>query len=160
MDLIKAQDEAHSLMKEHGLFEEVAFKFDKARSRFGRYQVRRNRVTGEITERTISLSRKLTEINDEKDVIDTIKHEIAHALVGHREGHSWVWKSKASEIGARPVACFSVDEVNVSYKWTGSCLDCGYTFKRHRLTNGLMDGIHRPCKRKLYGGALNWKEIA
>ena len=158
MNLIKAKEEAHSLMKEHGLFDEVAFKFDKARSRFGWYHVRRNNFTGKLTERTISLSRKLTEINDEKEVIDTIKHEIAHALVGHRAGHGYIWQAKASEIGARPVACFSVDEVNMSYKWFGQCKDCPKVFKRHRLTQRLIRGVHTACRHKENGGILDWKK--
>lgn len=49
--------------------------------------------------RTIYLSRILTKIVDELHVLDTILHEIAHALVGCAHGHDEVWQTKAKEIG-------------------------------------------------------------
>jgi hypothetical protein len=33
------------------------------------------------------------------EILDTILHEIAHALVGHKEAHGPVWVAKAKEIG-------------------------------------------------------------
>ena len=49
--------------------------------------------------RTIYLSSILTAIVDELHVLDTILHEIAHALVGCYNGHNEVWQKKAKEIG-------------------------------------------------------------
>lgn len=37
--------------------------------------------------------------------IDTVKHEIAHALAGPRAGHGPVWKKWAVKVGAVPKAC-------------------------------------------------------
>lgn len=51
------------------------------------------------TKRIIYLSAVLTEIVDELHVLNTILHEIAHALVGCKHGHDEVWKTKALEIG-------------------------------------------------------------
>lgn len=39
------------------------------------------------------------------EVIDTIKHEIAHALTPNDLGHGDVWKKVASELGALPQKC-------------------------------------------------------
>jgi len=38
-------------------------------------------------------------------IVDTILHEIAHALVGCWQGHNKIWKAKAREIGAKPKSC-------------------------------------------------------
>src|SRR5215204_3855775 len=38
------------------------------------------------------------------EVIDTIKHELAHALLTPFHGHNEVWKAKARELGASPTA--------------------------------------------------------
>ncbi len=39
------------------------------------------------------------------EVIDTIKHEVAHALVGPNHGHDETWKDMATRLGANPIAC-------------------------------------------------------
>jgi len=44
----------------------------------------------------------------DEHVLDTILHEIAHALVGYEAKHGPVWKAKASEIGATPKSCFKL----------------------------------------------------
>lgn len=36
---------------------------------------------------------------DDLEFEDTVLHEIAHALVGIKEGHNYVWYRKAKEIG-------------------------------------------------------------
>ena len=37
--------------------------------------------------------------SSQKEVHDTLLHEIAHALVGPKNGHNDIWKKKAMEIG-------------------------------------------------------------
>ena len=54
------------------------------------------------TKRTIYLSVILTKIVEEAIVLNTILHEIAHALVGPGHGHGIVWKNKAKEVGCQP----------------------------------------------------------
>lgn len=39
------------------------------------------------------------------EVIDTIRHEVAHAIVGTEHGHNDIWKAKAVELGAAPTIC-------------------------------------------------------
>ena len=41
-------------------------------------------------------------------IMDTILHEIAHAIVGPGKGHGPVWRAAASRIGANPRATSSV----------------------------------------------------
>jgi SNF2 family DNA or RNA helicase len=57
------------------------------------------------TNKRIVISIPHLNARSEAECRDTIMHEIAHALVGHSEGHNEVWKKKAVELGAKPVTC-------------------------------------------------------
>lgn len=70
------------------------------------------------TTKTINLSRYMLESDDDAYIIDTIIHEVAHALTpGHR--HDAVWRSKAMELGGsgERYAAHS----NYPSKWLGMC---------------------------------------
>ena len=55
--------------------------------------------------RRIELSRLLTEREpDEELILDTIRHEIAHALVGPEHGHDAVWRGIARLVGCKSVS--------------------------------------------------------
>ena len=55
--------------------------------------------------RIIALNSFYVENNGETPVLDTLLHEIAHALVGPALGHSPVWKAMARKLGCIPRAC-------------------------------------------------------
>jgi len=103
MDHLQAYNLARNLMNEHGL-REWSFKFDRAKRRAGCCKHSR---------KTITLSPHYVERNDYEEVKDTILHEIAHALVGHKHHHNWVWRAKAREIGAKPQRCTQANEINL-----------------------------------------------
>jgi len=144
MNLIEAKKLAESLMKEHLTppeqltsekyrFEETLwkFKFDKSKSRFGvcRYY-----------DKTISMSRRLTELNEEKDVRNVILHEIAHALTPG-EHHNRRWQLVAKRIGCDGKRCYDSTKVKVpTKKFLGECPAC------HRK-------IYRHARRKIACGA-------
>jgi len=121
METQEASDLAHSLMNEHGLTS-WTFAFDNAVSRFGQ-------CNGGI--RQITLSKKLTELNDEKHVRDTILHEVAHALVGARVGHSRRWRAKAKAIGCNGERCYTSEIVTPKRKYKGTCPACSREVTRH-----------------------------
>lgn len=55
-------------------------------------------------DKTIILNAYHVDINPDNEIINTIKHEIAHALTpGH--GHDIEWQAACNKTGARPVAC-------------------------------------------------------
>lgn len=87
--------------------------------------------------KTIILSIPLVEMNSKALVLDTILHEIAHALTPH-EKHNSVWKAKALELGAKPERCFSVASVSMPQaKYTLACPACAHTM-----------GVNRKLKRR------------
>jgi len=122
MEIFKAKKIAIELMSKHGLIE-LGWKFqmDNAKRRFGvcRYRTK-----------TISISLPLTTLNSEEQVTDTILHEIAHALVGPKNGHGHIWKAKAIEVGCKPERCYSDDVVRPKGNYIADCPSCGYTHTR------------------------------
>ncbi len=50
-------------------------------------------------DRAIIINAHHVDIHDDENIIDTIKHEVAHALVGSAHGHDETWRAKAKEIG-------------------------------------------------------------
>ena len=58
------------------------------------------------TRKTIFLSTYLFgKLEDKRDMVDTVLHEIAHIIAGHKEGHGTTWQAICLEIGARPERC-------------------------------------------------------
>lgn len=82
---------------------------------------------------TITLQANYANSAPEADVIDTILHEIAHALIGPGKGHGAEWKAMAVKLGARPKSCKSTDMPDTYYKWSLSCPSaCGVVLRYHR----------------------------
>lgn len=130
MKITEASKLAYELMESHDLFTQGwVFEFDRAKKRFGLTQ---------HGKKIISLSRHLTELNDEEHIKDTILHEIAHALVGKGNGHNWRWKMKAREVGANPQRCYDSTKVEKpEYKYSATCPGCETvhgTYKKTRYT--------------------------
>ena len=116
------------LMNQHGL-SDWTIELDRAKRRFGvcRY-----------TSKRIGLSKILVELNNEKQVKDTLLHEIAHALVSHGDGHNNVWKQKALEIGCAPSRTYDDTVVRPQSKFTGTCPNCGKTARAERRPSPTM----------------------
>lgn len=55
-------------------------------------------------DKCIVLNAHHIDIHPEQDVVDTIMHEVAHALTPG-QGHGKIWEEKAKELGAVPIAC-------------------------------------------------------
>jgi predicted SprT family Zn-dependent metalloprotease len=128
MNLIEAKNLAMHLMAKHNLYTMgYSFAFNT-----------RKRAAGicNYTRKTVELSKPITELADEKDVIDTILHEIAHALCP-KQGHNWIWKQKFLEIGGNGNRCYTQESsLGVAYKaiakYKGVCAK-GHEFGRNRM---------------------------
>jgi len=58
-------------------------------------------------DKAIILNAHHIDIHPEAEVIDTILHEVAHAIVGSGQGHNDVWRDKAKEIGCKDLSACS-----------------------------------------------------
>lgn len=90
--------------------------------------------------KTIGLSRRYVEINTEEHVLDTVLHEIAHAVAGHAANHGPLWQAIAIGIGATPRACAPAAGLVVEKQYEATCL-CGHVFRRHGKPR-----LQRECK--------------
>lgn len=77
----------------------------------------------------------LTKQRTEKEVTNTILHEIAHAIVGAKHGHDRVWRAKALEIGCDGQRCSDGSNIKMDYKYLGTCPN-GHEHKRLRKARG------------------------
>ena len=131
MNLVAVEKIARELMAIH-LDAKWSFKWSNAKKTFGTCSY--GRINDTVLYGTITLSKPLCLLNDETQVRDTILHEIAHALtLGH--GHDNTWKRKCVEIGAKPIRCYSSDEVTrPKMKYVAICGGCQREFQKGRIT--------------------------
>ena len=97
----------------------------------------------------------------EAQAMDTLYHEVAHALVGHAAGHGPEWKAMCVKLGAKPerLASLTSDEravlsEQITAKWTVGCQDCGMSGQRHRLTQ--QTKVNGRCAK--CGGQIWWRD--
>ena len=140
MDIKEAEILADSLMSQH-LADRWKFKWDKATSRFGSCC---------NSSKTLTLSRKLTELNNIQDVMDTILHEIAHALDYEERGtsnHDKNWVKIAKSIGCDGIRCYGrhvITPPKPPNKWIASCSNCDYTTLKARYS---VNACGKCCKK-------------
>lgn len=104
----------------------------------------------------IELSAHFAERNSDEEVFDTIRHEVAHALVGPGHGHDAAWRAKCRELGARPEACYGEGVEMPRGRWRATCPGCATEFDRHRRPRRTTGWFCRPCGPA--AGKLTWQE--
>lgn len=123
---------ARKIMAEHGLIDQGwVFELNN----------RLSSALGRCTygKRLIELSTDHAKRDSYENILDTLMHEIAHALVGPGKGHEKEWQAMALKLGARPTSHKSRDVIDTSDVPTyvimrkmpdGSMLFCDTTNKR------------------------------
>lgn len=126
-DLANVQRVTRALMDHYGL-ESVKLEWSSSRRRIGTTYSYHNQPAYKI-----SLSRPLFAHMTPEERMNTITHEIAHAIVGCGHGHDYVWELKHRELGGDGKRCstleLSADVEAKIYKWTGRCPN-GHTQSR------------------------------
>ena len=99
----------------HG-FGHVPIKTDRSRRRLGGCYHRGDEIL------YFTFSAILMPLLADSEVLDTIRHEIAHAKTP-THGHDTTWKLAALAIGARPQPCAAVDidAKMAGYKYIAAC---------------------------------------
>lgn len=106
--------------------------------------------------RSIELSIHFVVHNDMDAIVDTLLHEIAHALVGSDHGHDKVWKAKCREIGATPQRLGQA--TMPTGKWQANCHACGRLYHRHRRPKRMQGWYCPHCGTDR--GRLVWKQLS
>ncbi|MCU0706023.1 MAG: SprT-like domain-containing protein [Fimbriiglobus sp.] len=128
MDLKILSEAAAALFAEHRL---AGWTFGLAGSkrRLGVCKYRRKRI---------EISEFYATHNPDAAVLDTLLHEIAHALAGPAAKHGPVWQAVAVRIGATPRACDdSPDTVVQPGDWQTTCPSCHRTHHRYKRPRSL-----------------------
>lgn len=123
MDLKELKSIANLEMLKHGLHG-WTFGFANTKRRLGVCKYRNRRI--EIAE-------FYAQHSPPESVMDTLFHEIAHALAGPAANHGPKWKAIAIRLGATPRACETSNEAVVKPgDWQATCHGCRKTFHRYR----------------------------
>lgn len=147
MDLIEAEKIAEELIHKHLNSKldynkkQWVFEFRPFKRFYGQCNYR---------EKKIIVSSILTLLNDKENFIDTVLHEIAHALAPAREHHGRIWKKICIQIGCRPERCYNGEINEPEKKVVYTCPNCGLEVRRHRKT--LKDIACGVCCRKFNNG--------
>jgi len=118
------------------------FVFDLATARGGSCKYREKQITLSVTY-CLKASRE--------EIVDTILHEIAHAIVGPHHGHDATWKAAAQRIGCTAERCHHVQ--HTPPRWYGQC-GCGQQWERQRLSQRARTLRCRRCR-----GDIEWKRV-
>ena len=133
-------------LSRHGL-DEWSFRLDHARQRCG---------SCHFTRREITISKHLLVRNDPAEFLNTLRHEIAHALVGPGHAHDAVWRAAARRVGARPEATNPTADMPPP-RWALTCDHCRQVIaRRHRRSLDLRTVRCAACG--VYRGTVQWSE--
>jgi predicted SprT family Zn-dependent metalloprotease len=146
MDKYDAVNLARNLLSDYGL-PSWDVKLNKNKRQLG--------VCKESLKR-IELSEHYIAMNSSEKVIDTILHEIAHALVGVEHGHDAVWKSMCKKLGCNPNSCEKSAEMPEG-DWRAECPTCLKVFTRFRRPKTLSGFYCTTCGP--VKGALSFKNL-
>ncbi|MCE9534055.1 MAG: SprT-like domain-containing protein [Planctomycetes bacterium] len=135
MDLTELRAIANRELLKHGL-QGWTFGLADTKRRLGVCKYRTKRI---------EIAAYFAENSQPESVIDTLLHEIAHALAGPGAGHGPVWKAVAVRLGANPRACDKSQLAVVKPgDWQATCLVCKKTYHRYKRPVSL-NGYHCRC---------------
>ena len=138
MDLYRAESLANAEIKLWLVYDTWTFKWNNRKRSFG---------VCDHASKTIQLSKFLTESQPIAEVLDTIKHEIAHALAGSGHGHNHVWKRYCKVVGCNGLRASKKGKVAHS--------DMGYTWAMVDNNGLFVKGYLRKPSRKMFATLKN-----
>lgn len=83
-------------------------------------------------DKSIRLSRIHIAMGNDTEILNTIRHEVAHAITGPGHGHGQLWKQNAMLLGARPKSTAKLS-YEAPHRYEIQCQKCERVLqKRHR----------------------------
>ncbi len=105
---------------------------------FGLARTRRRLGVCKYRQKRIEIAEYYARHSPEESVLDTLRHEIAHAIAGPAARHGPGWKAVAVRLGATPRSCESSGQAVVEPgDWQATCPDCGKTVHFYRQPRSL-----------------------
>lgn len=142
MQLSTAKKLAYDLLKQENLLQQGwTCSFDDSITHLGVCDYRK---------RQIGLSRYFIALNSDEITLDTIKHEVAHALTPGA-GHGAVWQREAVRLGGNPQATCG-DAIAPEGYFQAVCLKCNASVKKHRLPQRFTSMVCGGCCKKFEQG--------
>lgn len=96
----------------------------------------------------ISVNERIWEEGNHDAFINTVRHEVAHAVVYEKydesQGHNENWERMAKRIGCSGDRC-SNGTKSREYKYYFACLECGWKYGRHRKSKIIKQTHKRYC---------------
>ena len=139
-----ALENCRRLLDKHGLGNWSA-RLDDATSRAGACDDKKKQI---------SLSRLFLRQAPEQEILDTILHEIAHALAGCAHHHDAVWRRIARQIGCSGARCH-----NIAFgapRWIVRCPNGCFATTRNRRSS---KAVCKKCRQPV--GFVSWsKQLA
>jgi predicted SprT family Zn-dependent metalloprotease len=136
MDLKELADIASQEMTKNGLHDWT----------FGLADTKRQLGVCKYRKKRIEIAEYYALNSSPETVLDTLLHEIAHAIAGPSAGHGPAWKAVAIRLGATPRACDNSHKTVVEPgDWQATCTACKKTFHRYRRPRSL-SGYRCRCK--------------
>jgi predicted SprT family Zn-dependent metalloprotease len=96
--------------------------------------------------------KKLIRINElflsqceKPQVLELVRHEIAHGLAGRHRGHDRHFAAICNLLGTSPKSTMKIC-LDVPYKYSLTCSHCGHIYKRHTYRRTWRCGL---CKGRL-----------
>jgi hypothetical protein len=138
MDLKELEDIANREMMKHGLHDWT----------FGLADTKRQLGVCKYRTKRIEIAEYYALNSSPQTVLDTLLHEIAHAIAGPAARHGPVWKAVAVRLGATPRACDNSPETVVTPgDWQATCPACKTTFHRYNRPRSL-SGYRCKCEAR------------
>lgn len=150
MNITDAYKIARDLMDENGL-KDIPLTWSNSKKVAG--VARFNRFT--LKPHSISLSRPIIEVRDENFFLDTIAHEMAHALTsGH--GHDYVWAAKCRALGGDGNRTYDATEEHEALaNYVGTCPN-GHKNYRQQRTDKMFRISCGKCSPRVYNAAYHF----
>lgn len=135
MDLKELNDIAVQELSKHGL-QDWTFALSDAKRSLGVCKYKKKRI---------EIAKYYAENSPRETVLDTLLHEIAHAIAGHAARHGPAWKDAAVRVGAIPRACDTTQSpVLKPGDWQATCPSCKKIFHRYKRP-AILNGYRCKC---------------
>lgn len=99
----------------------------------------------------IVINEKILEQGNRDDFLDTVRHEVAHALAyaihGNGQKHNHHWKALAAKLGADPSSTHHKRDRSNEYEYYIGCPNCGMTDGKTRRSKVIKQPFNRKCSQ-------------